>query len=174
MDEDTWFHNRSEKDVFTLLIDSYRLRVEDEYKFQGECDINSLYGGGNPYTGFKKFLGAAERNNREGLPPWWSNSKRADCIAFARNKRGSKWSDLHGAVEKSDIIEHYGGDSTFPMQLRMVAEKFLLSPPTGDLGGGYGSGAMMREMMRIAEDGGETLEHVSQGNNGLFVGRSND
>lgn len=34
----------------------------------------------------------------------------------------SQWSDLHCAVEKGDIVEHYG-DGMMPMKLRLLAEK---------------------------------------------------
>ncbi|KAG9322291.1 hypothetical protein KVV02_002224 [Mortierella alpina] len=41
----TWLHGRSEQDVYKLLIDSYRLMQEDDYKFEGDVDADSVYGG---------------------------------------------------------------------------------------------------------------------------------
>jgi mitochondrial splicing suppressor protein 51 len=56
------------------------------------------------------------------LPSWWSEEKREACITQGDQGDGS--SSLHGAVEKSDIQEHYG-NSMAPMQLRMLAEKIV-------------------------------------------------
>lgn len=114
-----YLHLLSEKDTFTALIDSYRLRVEDEYTFTGEISTRSLYGGANPLPDFRRYLNLAEK--RPGLlPPWWTNEKRNSCEKVAVDK--SQWSDLNCAVEKSDIVEHYG-DGMMPMKLRMLAEE---------------------------------------------------
>jgi len=45
------------------------------------------------------------------------------CERLAYNKSGlNEWADIHSAVEKSDIIEHYG-DGMMPMKLRVLGEK---------------------------------------------------
>lgn len=54
------------------------------------------------------------------LPPWWTKEKRSACEKLAVDK--SQWSDLNCAVEKSDMVEHYG-DGFMPMKLRMLAER---------------------------------------------------
>ena len=114
-------HKLSEKDCFTQLIDSYRLRIEDDYNFHG--DTCGLYGGHSPRKDFTRFLVKAEK--RKGLlPRWWSESKKEDCINFGMT---SDWPCLKAAVEKSDIVEHYG-DRTMPMKLRIVAEKVTGQP----------------------------------------------
>ncbi|PHH81836.1 hypothetical protein CDD83_3463 [Cordyceps sp. RAO-2017] len=41
----TWLHNRFEKDVYGLLIDAYRLRMEDNHNMEGDADEDSIYGG---------------------------------------------------------------------------------------------------------------------------------
>lgn len=64
----TWLHGKPETEVFTLLIDSYRMRVEDEYKFRGDVDEDSLYGGGDPTIGFRRFLRKAEKT--QVFPSW--------------------------------------------------------------------------------------------------------
>ncbi|PYH46638.1 zinc finger MYND domain-containing protein [Aspergillus saccharolyticus JOP 1030-1] len=135
----TWLHNRHEADVYQLLIDCYRLRMDDQYKFQGEVDPDSIYSGeGGPAGG------------ESVLPAWWSETKAEDCVAFGLKSR-SEWSSLACAVEKSEVIEHYG-DPTFPMQLRMLGEQIYGTGP-GDMMGGSGSGAMMLSMMVMKENG---------------------
>ena len=117
----TWLHNRPEAEVFTLLIDSYRMRVEDEYTYRGDVSDDSIYGGGNPVPGFRRFLQKAEACSGV-LPSWWNEEKRKACIAKGNAK--DHWSSLHSAVEKHDIQDHYK-DSTMPMQLRMLAEEII-------------------------------------------------
>ncbi|GAW13664.1 hypothetical protein ANO14919_030530 [Xylariales sp. No.14919] len=59
----------------------------------------------------------------------------------------SEWQDLRRAVEKSDVIAHYG-DSRFPMQLRMMAEMVI------GRGLGGSDGTQMRKTMVMMEGGG--------------------
>lgn len=114
-----YLHTLSEKDALTALIDSYRLRVEDEYVFGVGISSESLYGNSKcPLPHFQKYLDLAE--SRDGiLPPWWTQKKRMQCEELAVDE--SQWSDIKYAVEKSDIMEHYD-DPLMPMKLRMVAE----------------------------------------------------
>lgn len=117
-------HQLPEKEVYTYLIDSYRMRVEDDYVFTGEISYNSLYGGGQPINDFRRFLNMAEKR-RGLLPSWWSVAKRRECEKVAVDESG--WSCLAFAVEKSDIQEHYG-NPMMPMQLRVFAEKVYGKP----------------------------------------------
>ncbi|KAM3439000.1 hypothetical protein NHJ13734_003935 [Beauveria thailandica] len=136
LDKGTWLHDRPHKDVYALLVDAYRLRVEDMYNLEGEIEEGSLYGGASSgLAGFRRFL--ARVAARPGLlPPWWDAGKKKD------------WHDLRCAVEKSDIIEHYG-DAQFPMQLRMFAEAVY-----GGRAPGGSSGKAMMSMMMAMEQGG--------------------
>ncbi|UNI15148.1 hypothetical protein JDV02_001711 [Purpureocillium takamizusanense] len=145
LDKGTWLHDRSEGDVFRLLIDAYRLRIEDTHNFDGEVEEGSIYdGGSNGLRGFQRFLGRVAA--RPGLlPAWWDDGKRADCEALGATA-GGQWHDLACAVEKADIVEHYG-DARFPMQLRMFAEAVYGRGP----GGVDGTG--MRRMMMASEQG---------------------
>jgi len=103
-------------ELYGRLIDSYRLRIEDEYSFRG--DATGLYAGESPVPGFKRFLAQAER--KKMLPTWWNNEKKAECVRFGLKK--NHWFDLSCAVEKSDVQEHYK-DPLMPMKIRMLAEK---------------------------------------------------
>ncbi|KAH6976322.1 putative MYND domain protein [Ilyonectria sp. MPI-CAGE-AT-0026] len=142
LDRKTWLHNRPETDVYRLLIDSYRLRVEDDYNIDGEVDDDSLYSGADSgIVSFKRYLGVVQ--SKPGLlPTWWTPEKSLACEQLGMDR--SQWSDLHNAVTKSDIIEQYG-DSQFPMQLRMFAEHIRGRAPGG------ADGASMRQMLVAME-----------------------
>ncbi|KAM0258699.1 hypothetical protein ACHAQJ_003707 [Trichoderma viride] len=144
LDNGTWLHDRPEIDVYRLLIDAYRLRVEDTYTLEGETMEDSIYDGSpDGRRGFQTFLTRAATTPGL-LPPWWSNEKRSACVRLGMD--ASQWSDLRCAVEKSDIIEHYG-DPQFPMQLRMLAEAVYKRGPGGQ------DGTQMRKMMASMEQG---------------------
>jgi splicing suppressor protein 51 len=151
LDTETWLHGRPEEDVYKLLIDTYRLRMDDDYKFDGEADTDSIYGGAlDGRQGFQCFLRTAHRK-RHLLPPWWSQEKAAECVGVGMKK--GKWSDLACTIEKSDIIEHYGSPM-MPMQLRMFGEQIYGRGPGGQ------SGASMLKLQKMAENGGDGL-HMS-------------
>ena len=114
----------SQKDLFIQLIDTYRLRIEDEYTTNGEVSLNSLYGGGNPLPDFRRFLNKAEKRGNL-LPDWWNKETRAACEKRAISRRDNI--SIYAAVEKSDIIEHYG-NPLMPMLLRMYGEKIYGKP----------------------------------------------
>ncbi|UKZ81044.1 hypothetical protein TrVFT333_008812 [Trichoderma virens FT-333] len=149
LDEGTWLHNRPETDVYKILIDAYRLRVEDTYVFQGELMEDSLYANQKSgLRGFQKFLRKA--GTIPGLlPPWWNKEKKATCVRLGME--ASQWPSLQYAVEKSDIIEHYG-DRLFPMQLRMLAEAVYGIHPSGT------DSAPMRKLM-VSMERGETRSY---------------
>ncbi|KAK3312848.1 putative MYND domain protein [Apodospora peruviana] len=114
----TWLHDRPEKGVFRLLIDAYRMRMENNYMFDGDVDVDSIYSGeGNGGVAFCRFL--------EKL-----------CVAFGLGgssvaNPGGHWHSLQPCVEKADVIGHYG-DPRFPMQLRMFAERVYGRGPGGE------------------------------------------
>lgn len=150
LDAKTWLHDRPEQDVFKLLIDTYRLRMEDDYNMTGDADTDSIYGGApHGRKGFGRFLRLAERKNGL-LPAWWSREKATEC---ARVGTQNGWSSLGRAVEKSDVMEHYG-DSLMPMQLRMFGEQVYGDGPGGQ------SGAGMRQVQMMAEKRVVQTEHL--------------
>ncbi|KAL8949554.1 MAG: hypothetical protein Q9222_004346 [Ikaeria aurantiellina] len=109
----------SKEDCYVQLIDSYRLRVEDDYVFTGEA--GGIYGGEDPTEEFAEFLDLAE--TRAGLlPGWWSPETRKACEAMGASGSKDGWANLSCAVEKHDIQEHYKSP-TMPMRLRLLAEK---------------------------------------------------
>ncbi|TFA98138.1 hypothetical protein CCMA1212_010134 [Trichoderma ghanense] len=140
-----WLHDRPEAETYELLIDTYRLRVEDTYVFRGELMEDSLYATrSSGLRGFRKFLEKAAAVPGL-LPAWWNEEKKAACEKLGMTR--SQWSDLHCAVEKSDIIDHYK-DPVFPMKLRMLGVTVYGLHPSGT------DGTVMRKLMMTREQGG--------------------
>lgn len=138
----TWLYNRPKNDVFKLLVDTYRMRMEDEYVFEGEVDEDSLYSGADPESAarhFKRFLNKTIRldakRNKKLLPEWWSKDSVKECFEFART---DDFSNVGFAAEKHDIQEHYC-QSDMPMQLRIFSEKI-----DGTLAAGMSGEAMLQ------------------------------
>ncbi|KAF2431375.1 hypothetical protein EJ08DRAFT_569061, partial [Tothia fuscella] len=100
----TWLKGRPELDVFTLLIDVYRLRMSDAGQATDEA-------------GLQQFLTAAYACGL--LPAWWSPEKELDCLCYSRD--GAKWSDLTHPKTYKDIITHYKS-THLEIQLRVFGE----------------------------------------------------
>ncbi|KAG0314407.1 hypothetical protein BGZ99_008155 [Dissophora globulifera] len=141
-----WLHDRSERDTYKLLVDCYRLRMDDIYKFENKADANSIYGGATDgAAGFEQFLRLTE-SRRVLLPSWWSADRAAECLAFGVAGQPGDWGSLSSMKGKQDIIDHYG-DSVMPMQLRLLGEQIY------GTGIGGQSGAPIIEMQMQAEGG---------------------
>ncbi|KAF9931057.1 hypothetical protein FBU30_010886 [Linnemannia zychae] len=137
----TWLHERSEMDVQKLLVDTYRLRMEDNYVFDGDADVDSIYGGGDGAQGFKRFLELAERQNGL-LPPGWNAEKKVAALQFGQAPPDYL---LSTAVNKGSIIDRYG-NTIMPMQMRMFGEQVY------GTGVGGQSGAQMIQFQMQAEN----------------------
>ncbi|KAF5489484.1 hypothetical protein CGCS363_v012652 [Colletotrichum siamense] len=122
----TWFHGRPETDVYKLLIDAYRLRMDDRWDVAKVKEPGSLYAPGatDGKEGFRIFLDKAEKTKSdEGkpmLPTWWNAEKRKECEALGADT--TQWTSLAKKVKKWDIHIHYD-DMALAMQLRCVGEK---------------------------------------------------
>jgi splicing suppressor protein 51 len=121
LDSKRILHAKEEKEVFKWLIDSYRMRCQDESAFSLSMPKNSLYDGGHPAVGFREFLDKVKAHGRV-LPSWWSNVKADACVAKGSEKTG--WARLDKSVLKAGIQEHYG-DNMAPMKLRLLAEEII-------------------------------------------------
>lgn len=109
----------TKRECYIQLIDSYRMRVEDDYVYG--CDNHGLYAGEDPRPEFAHFLDLAEKRNGL-LPKWWNKESRVACEAMGADNSKGNWADLSCAVEKHDIQDHYK-DNAMPMKLRLLAEK---------------------------------------------------
>jgi hypothetical protein len=144
LDQGKYLYDRSENDVYKLLIDSFRMRQADESSLEGKTTANSIYSGASSSIGpFRQYLAkASTRTNM--LPPWWNAEKQKECEDFGES---GAWNDLRRKVTKQEIIEHYG-DQKMPMQLRMFAEAVYGAGLMGQ------DGTFMRKQMMQMENGG--------------------
>lgn len=116
LENNDYLHKLPEKQVFGELIDCFRLRMADEYKFMGEG--HGIYNMKSPLPVFRDFLNLAEK--RDGfLPEWWNEEKRTLCEKMSVE---DEWYNIHRKVEKLEIVAHYN-NSTKPMTLRVLGEK---------------------------------------------------
>jgi splicing suppressor protein 51 len=149
----TWLHNRPEEDVYKLLVDIYRLRADDEFKFQGSSPRDSLYGGASSgLEGFNKFLKLVARPNLGILPSWWAEESETKC-------RETGQAALAKKLEKSDAIKEYG-EQNMPMQMRMIGEDIYGTSAFGQGSGGMGGKDEMLDMQVRLERGNSGFQSV--------------
>jgi len=73
-----WFHEMVEEDGFELLINTYRLRLDDEHKYENKS--RGIYAGGpnnKPLDDYREFTKLARKQNV--LPRWWSPGWQERC-----------------------------------------------------------------------------------------------
>jgi splicing suppressor protein 51 len=72
--EGTFLHNRPEKDVFKLLINSYRIREADDMNLENKATPQSVYtGASSSIVPFKWYL--TQATTQSGLLPAWRLSR---------------------------------------------------------------------------------------------------
>jgi splicing suppressor protein 51 len=144
LDQGKYLQDRPEKDVYKLLIDSFRIRQADDFNLENRTTPRSIYSGAwSSIEPFREYLAkAAIRPNM--LLPWWDAEKQRECQAFGET---GAWSDLRRRTSKQEVIDHYGDDK-MPMQVRMLAEAVY---GVGSMGQ---NGVGMRKMMAQMESGG--------------------
>lgn len=132
LDQGKYLHDRPEKDVYKLLIDSYRMRQADDLNLENKKS-----------PPFPQYLAkAGTRSNL--LPPWWDAEKQKECEAFGKS---GAWQDLRRGLSKQELIDHYG-DEKMPMQVRMLADAVYGAGSRG------ADGTMLRKHMASMESGG--------------------
>ncbi|KAH7117899.1 hypothetical protein B0J11DRAFT_441922 [Dendryphion nanum] len=145
LENNTYLHNRSDRDVFKLLVDSFRMRQADDFKFEQKKDPRSVYSGAaSSIDGFRRFITLA--SSRRGLlPTGWDAEKQKACENFGLES--GDFSSLKKKTSKEEIQGHYGNEK-MPMQLRMLGEAVYGIGPMGQ------DGTQMRGMMAKMENGG--------------------
>ncbi|PSN67070.1 hypothetical protein BS50DRAFT_634500 [Corynespora cassiicola Philippines] len=119
--------DRSEKDVFKVLIDALRLHEHDVVNFDHAVDEGSVYAGEDSSIKVSRnFLHLA--TSKPGiLRSWRDAEKQKECEAFSESN--DEWS-LAKKVTKEGIKRKYGVDNML-MQLRMFAEAIYGRTPGG-------------------------------------------
>ena len=67
LDNGTYLHNRPEKDVYRLLLDTYHLRVDDMYTLEGGVDDDNIY---CKYSTGLQAIHAKDNQVEEGTTPF--------------------------------------------------------------------------------------------------------
>lgn len=138
INNNTFLRDRPEEEMFRIMTDLLRMRQEDEYVFEGNTLLGSIYDlDSTPESAFRGFVQAAARVP-DFLPPWWTDEKLEQCLEYARTSAGSS---LAAAIENGDVIKKWG-DDRMPMKLRMMGERIYGNTP-----GGSQSGPMLGVMM---------------------------
>jgi hypothetical protein len=99
------------------LIDTFRLRMDDEYVFNLESV--GFRGGKKTTPLFDEFLDKAGKSGV--LPAWWSGKKRKAVKRASQDRGGLRC--IYFAMERDDIIDSYEGDVVMPLKLRRLGEK---------------------------------------------------
>lgn len=114
----TYLHPLYCDSVFEILIDTYRLRVEDEFRLLGT--LRGVYNTGEkPFADFRRFLDLAEKTEPCILPNWWNKETRRSCERVAKAFGGR--CNVHRSVKRVEVEKHYK-DGVMPVKLRMLAE----------------------------------------------------
>ncbi|KAJ1326964.1 zinc finger MYND domain-containing protein [Microdochium nivale] len=144
LDRGKYLHGRPQQDVYRLLIDTYRLRMDDNDKFEDLREVDSIYASkvNDGQKSFIRFLAKAEAKNGI-LPSWWTAETRTACEELASTP--GDWCLLN-KVSKAGIATSYG-DEKFPMQLRMLGEAIYSRGIMGQDGTG------MRKVLASQEAG---------------------
>ncbi|GFP57872.1 hypothetical protein TASIC1_0009020900 [Trichoderma asperellum] len=143
-----WLHDRHKQDVYTLLIDSFRLRESDDYWYAGLTKSESIYNGKESSCSlFRMFLDWAEI--KELMPPWWSHKKRVECIDLGLDRSFDNFHDLGAMTRDVEILVVYES-AMMLMQLRMFAESVL------GTGSAKTNGKLMLQKMVVAEEAART------------------
>jgi len=88
------------------LIDSYRLRVEDEYVQTGDVDEDTLYGGTcPPLKNFRAYIRMAMKKNV--LPSWFDDMNGKNFDVVSEIAMTNEYYNISFAQEESDIFQHY-------------------------------------------------------------------
>jgi hypothetical protein len=100
LDKGKYLHDRPEKDVYKLLIDSFRIRQADDLNFENKTTPGSIYAGASSrIMTFRQYLFKAD--SPKLLPSWWDAEKQKECEAFGES---GAWNDLRkkGRQERGD------------------------------------------------------------------------
>lgn len=131
--------------MYKLLIDTYRLRMDDMAKREGICEVDSLYdahGAHDPVPGFRRFLALAKaQKTKPGgggggssgiLPPWWDADKEQACEQVGLTTAAAAPGDSTGGggggggflrrkLDEAAVLAHYR-DELVLMHLRILGE----------------------------------------------------
>lgn len=92
----SWLRDRPEKDTFKLLVDTYRMRKADQFKFDETVVGVNVHTGSSRFAiknDFFDFISTVKANDErraqeqkpELLPHWWNADKTVQCVELAES-----------------------------------------------------------------------------------------
>ncbi|KAL2839186.1 hypothetical protein BJY01DRAFT_250604 [Aspergillus pseudoustus] len=121
-----WLHDRPRQDVYRMLIDAYRLRMDDEWRSSGQADPKSIYceGVDSGHDGFHTFIMQADiadvaNGSAKLMPHDWNVTDVIECVTQYSMKKEA-WSSLSQKINEDYVYEHYRSYS-LGQQLRIFA-----------------------------------------------------
>jgi mitochondrial splicing suppressor protein 51 len=132
----TWLLTRPRTDVYKLLIDTFRVRLEDNFKVNDEIEVGSIYHNENKDSreAFSGFLAMA---GQEKLLPEWllADWILREAVVFGLHDVmvSKEWGGLKTKVTDQDIVEWYKEES-MPLQMRVFAQQVYGDDPSGQAG----------------------------------------
>lgn len=115
------------EDVFQVLTDSYRLRVELDHAhrqedhglyFSGKLADDLVWAKGDAAEDFQKYLDLAEDSGV--LPEWWRFENRMECLAEAVDQKNEESVFKH--IDQEQLVTRYEGDMAIRNALCILAE----------------------------------------------------
>lgn len=116
----SWLSSLPEIVCYNVIIDAYRLRIEDKYVLTGKIEAGSLYANTFPLAHFILFV---ELAREEGvLPDTWCPQRRVACEQVALDEKGDACI-LH-TIDSRYILDKYRNSDPIVLEvLRMVADR---------------------------------------------------
>lgn len=120
---------KTPEEVFRVLIDSYRLRVQLDHAHQGEdhgmyfnkqkgVSEGLVWVAGDANDDFQKYLDLAE--DADILPEWWRFENRMECLAEAVDEENED--NIVTPIDEENLVTRYEGDMSVRNALCIVAE----------------------------------------------------
>ncbi|RMZ85949.1 hypothetical protein DV737_g132, partial [Chaetothyriales sp. CBS 132003] len=126
--------------VYMLLIDAFRLYLDDEMTFASVAEIGSIYHNNNADSAAAFKLCFLPLSQQEQLLPTWMTQKSCafhanKCVEFGmKNKKSKAWGGLKTRVTEEDIVKWYG-DESMVLQMRVFASQVYGDDPSGTVKG---------------------------------------
>lgn len=120
---------KTPEEVFKILIDSYRLRVELDHAHRDEdhgiyagkgqkLPEGSVWAPSDATEDFQKYLDLAEEAGI--LPEWWRFENRMECLAEAVDKKNAD--SVYTRIDQEQLMTKYEGDVAIRNALCILAE----------------------------------------------------
>jgi hypothetical protein len=92
LDNETYLHDRSGKNVFKSLVDAFRMRQADAFKFEGRKDPNNVYTGAkSSVTSCVSLLAVVIVSRLGGARRSCGNAKSLARLAAIRAVSRARW-----------------------------------------------------------------------------------